>query len=175
LRRAGLNSEALGLHQGQDVSTREGLALVNLPLQSSAPVYPNFALPWANDPSPAEPLYINNKDYRVQMRVTQQDKLGAFDDKTLLYMFYAHPKDVLQILAARELHFRRGWRYHSQHKVWFRGQSVSEDGQQWQYFDHNQWLERVHALRDTPASLTAGFLSDADIQAVQAAAQQVGH
>jgi hypothetical protein len=102
--------------------------------------------------------------------------LQVFDPATLMYMFYATPRDLYQCYAAEELHFRRAWRFHKSHKVWFKRDSISEDGQQYVYFDQLTWQEKVYSLGGAhpPAALTGGFLTDEELAGLTAAARGVG-
>ncbi len=160
--------DALGLVLGQDP------AAAGLSLASSDALHPSFGSPWASDPSPAEPAYATPACYRLMQPPTLSARhLQVFEPATLLYMFYSAPRDLYQCFAAEELHFRRGWRFHKSHKVWFKRDPITEDGQQFVYFDQGSWQEKVYSLggQHPPAALTGGFLSDEELAGLTAAAR----
>ena len=44
-------------------------------------------------------------------------KLESFSDETLIMIFYQHPRDILQELAAQTL-YKREWRWHKIMRCW---------------------------------------------------------
>jgi hypothetical protein len=65
-------------------------------------------------------------------------QISRFSIDSLFCAFYKLPGDVLQAVAAVELH-NRGWRYHPELKLWFRkAESVQN-----LYFDPITWSELV--------------------------------
>jgi CCR4-NOT transcription complex subunit 2 len=75
--------------------------------------------PYAVAPSVgAEPVYQLPACYSLpQSPSPLVDRMSQLSDDTLFYMFYAHPKDMLQEMAAQEL-YNRGWRFHKEQRVW---------------------------------------------------------
>jgi CCR4-NOT transcription complex subunit 2 len=72
--------------------------------------------------------------------------LTRFEPGTLLYIFHAMPRDVLQAYAAQELHTRE-WRFHREHKAWFRragdaGAGAAAGG--WLYWDVQAWAAKPY-------------------------------
>lgn len=55
----------------------------------------------------------------VALKVLKLTHFSKFQLETLLYIFYAMPKDALQAYAAEEL-YRREWRYHKEMKLWIK-------------------------------------------------------
>jgi len=86
--------------------------------------------------------------YNVQAPAPGPQKVGAFSDETLFFMFYSSPRDTLQEIAAQEL-YNRNWRFHKEARVWLTkesGQSpVQKDATHergsYTFFDHNQWAK----------------------------------
>lgn len=56
------------------------------------------------------PFYLN-------YRSTYALKIDKFNDDLLFFVFYNFTRDILQVVAATNL-FQKGWRYHTEHKVW---------------------------------------------------------
>lgn len=56
-----------------------------------------------------EPEFHLPSCYNVQPPPPAQSKVANFSDETLFFIFYSTPRDVLQEVAAMELH-HRNWR-----------------------------------------------------------------
>lgn len=90
------------------------------------------------------------------------EHMGKFLVETLFYMFFAMPKDVLQISAAQEL-YRREWRWHSELRIWLKPRTPQEQmqshpGVHYVYFDPSAWEARLFTST-TRNPLASGFLS----------------
>jgi len=137
---ADLNTLALGT----DLTT------LGLNLNSPDCLYSTFASPWAEGPSRREPEFYIPMCYYMQVPLQSPIlKTNLFSEETLFYIFYSMPKEALQASAAAEL-YKRDWRYHKEHKLWFTRVVGSEPTQKtntyergsYIYFDVNAW-ERV--------------------------------
>lgn len=80
-------------------------------------------------------------------------QVGQFSIDSLFYAFYLIPGDVLQAAAAVELH-HRGWRYHTELKIWFR-QGESAGSVQ---FDPVSWEQTLFNKAIDPSK----FMSSVD-------------
>jgi CCR4-NOT transcription complex subunit 2 len=103
--------------------------------------------------------------YYVQAPALKTGHLSKFQLETLLYIFYALPKDALQAYSAQEL-YSREWRYHAESKRWFK-RAGPEDGvtsgtHQFLYFDVNTWERRLFS--GNMQNLTSGFLTEEDVR-----------
>ena len=69
------------------------------------PLYSTFITPWADQSAAhsVEPEFHLPSCYAVNAPPPGPQKAQAFSEETLFYMFYAHPKDALQEVAAQEL------------------------------------------------------------------------
>ncbi|KAA6411802.1 MAG: NOT2 family [Lasallia pustulata] len=106
------NQDLTSLANGQD------LTQLGLDLNSSDPLYPTFASPFAESGSrPMQPEFALPQCYTVHNVHKLDTKVPSFSDETLFYMFYTMPRDVMQEVAAGEL-TNRNWRYHKDLKVW---------------------------------------------------------
>lgn len=156
---------------------------LSLNLASSDQLFPSFAHPWAEVPVAKEPVYILPNSYRMSQPALKTGHLAKFHESTLLYMFYAMPRDILQAYAAQEL-YSREWKYHTELKAWFKKDSgqatdsktpgTSAQQSAWHYWDLGSWSARPYAgaVVTVPASqLAAGFLHDDDAKVKHAAAQ----
>jgi CCR4-NOT transcription complex subunit 2 len=90
------------------------------------------------------------------------EHMNKFLVETLFYMFYALPRDVLQITAAQEL-YRREWRYHGEMRLWLKPRTPQEQMQshpsmQYVYFDPGVWEVRLFTT-NTRTPVVTGFLS----------------
>jgi CCR4-NOT transcription complex subunit 2 len=65
-------------------------------------VVPDFALPAAYTVNNVPPL---------------NSKMESFSDETLIMIFYQHPRDITQELAAQVL-YKRDWRWHKVMRCW---------------------------------------------------------
>jgi hypothetical protein len=105
-----------------DVNTLAlGVDLTNLGLNlnSTDLLYSTFAYPSSLDnPMRKDPDYVLPYCYYMQPPALKMSHLAKFSLETLFYIFYAMPKDTLQVFAAKEL-YNRGWRYHKDMQLWF--------------------------------------------------------
>lgn len=105
---------------------------------------------------------------------------GRFQLETLFYIFYSLPKDLLQALAAVELH-NRSWRYHKTLKLWFtgapgsgnsgsngnNGNNGNNEGNRgaYIYFDISSWERRP--FHDANSQFVQGLMSEDELRAIQ--------
>ena len=131
------------------------LTTLGLNLNSSECLHSSFTSPWSNTPSRREPEYSLPSCYFMQPPALKGAHFAKFTLETLFYIFYAMPRDTLQVAAGQEL-YKRDWRYHKELKLWFtrtltpgwnganNGRDASaKNGQAtiW-YFDVNVWEPR---------------------------------
>ncbi|KAG2375100.1 hypothetical protein C9374_010104 [Naegleria lovaniensis] len=128
------------------------LTSLGLNLNASEQIYHHFASPFSDVQPPGMiPDYRVPDCYKLHMPL-HEFHIEKFSDETLLYMFYAMPRDVLQLVAAREL-TKRGWKYHKPTQLWFiRDVSVNDfvqtpDGEKgtYFYFDVQTWTRKRKA------------------------------
>lgn len=105
----------------------------------------------------------------MQPPVLKTGHLSKFQLETLFYIFYALPKDVLQAYAAQEL-YAREWRYHREHKLWFKRAGPSDgvataqqQQQQYLYFDISSWERRLFN-GNMNQNIANGFLSEDEVR-----------
>ena len=67
-------------------------------------LHPTFAGPFA-EPGirPLQPEFILPECYTVDNVHKVKEKINAFTEETLLYIFYTQPRDIMQELAAEAL------------------------------------------------------------------------
>jgi len=95
------------------------LTTLGLNLNSPDCLYESFSSPFANGPSRKEPEFYLPTCYYMQPPIQPaESKVHLFSDETLIYAFYALPRDLLQATAAVEL-YNRDWRFHKTHQLWF--------------------------------------------------------
>ncbi|KZT37338.1 hypothetical protein SISSUDRAFT_1034149 [Sistotremastrum suecicum HHB10207 ss-3] len=82
-------------------------------------LYSSFITPWSDSSAAhsVEPDFHLPACYSVQPAPIGSSKAAAFSDETLFFMFYSHPRDVAQEVAAQEL-WNRNWRFHKELRVW---------------------------------------------------------
>jgi len=74
-------------------------------LPSCSCLYESFSSPFANGPSRKEPEFYLPTCYYMQPPIQPaESKVHLFSDETLIYAFYALPRDLLQATAAVELY-----------------------------------------------------------------------
>ncbi|KAF8315589.1 hypothetical protein DL93DRAFT_834752 [Clavulina sp. PMI_390] len=127
------------------------LSLAGFELQTHEPIYPSFITPWsdASAVQTIEPDFHVPNVYNVHPPVPGPNKAGSFSDETLFFMFYSTPRDVLQEVAAQELH-NRNWRFHKEGHMWLTKESGTAPSQKgpnfergvYTFFDPDSW-ERV--------------------------------
>ena len=68
-------------------------------------LFPTFITPWSDSSAAhtVEPDFHLPPCYNVNAPPPGPAKAQAFSEETLFYMFYAHPRDALQEVAAQEL------------------------------------------------------------------------
>jgi len=151
--------DSLGLVLG------ENLASTGLALPSPEFLHTSFANPWGTEPVALEPTFYLPSCYRLPSPSLRREHLQKFDYTTLMYMFYALPRDMLQAFAAQEL-FYREWRYHKDHKLWFKPEKVEEAGgrskQVLMYFDAGAWEKKTFV---GPNPSAQGWLSEEECRA----------
>lgn len=100
----------------------------------------------------AQPQKPGNADVYSQVCGFQVEKVlqQNIPDDVLFYMFYAMPRDQVQVAAAKSL-AERGWVYHLEMQTWLRPCPDGEpphplqDGWErgsWLYFDVKEWTVR---------------------------------
>jgi CCR4-NOT transcription complex subunit 2 len=163
------------------------LTQVGLNLNSNDPLHAAFATPWAKEPpiQPLEPFFSLPSSYRMSQSSLKLSNMKKFEPATLMWIFYAMPRDMLQAHAAVEL-YSRDWRYHKDIKLWFRQEQPqprhtgrnspqpAPGGSLFFYFDINAWDRRVfngslpgpsgQPVSITPQQLVAGFLTEDDVK-----------
>ncbi len=138
------------------------LAILDLNLDSSDPLYTTFGSPWADHPAPCKPKCSLPREYcTLQQPTLKSNHLGSFQPETLFYIFYSMPQDVFQMCAAQEL-YRRDWRYHGEQKLWFK-RAASTEGVSYIYFDPQTW-ERRGFTGGVGRSITAALMREDEIQ-----------
>ncbi len=136
---------------GTDLST------LDLDLDPSDPLHIMFG-----SPAPCKPKFSLPREYcTLQQPTLKSNHLGSFQPETLFYIFYSMPQDVFQLCAAQEL-YRRDWRYHAEHKLWFK-RAAPTDGVSYVYFDPQTW-ERRGFTGGVGRSITAGLMREDEIQ-----------
>ncbi|EGF80670.1 hypothetical protein BATDEDRAFT_6472, partial [Batrachochytrium dendrobatidis JAM81] len=99
------------------------LPSLGLNLNSSDPIYSTFMSPFADVPSVgADPVFSIPPCYAplgslLSTTPPAISKIASLADESLLYIFYAMPRDILQEAAAQEL-YDRSWRFHRELKLW---------------------------------------------------------
>ncbi len=97
----------------------------------------------------------------MQPPALKDSHLAKFHLETLLYIFYAMPRDVLQLYAAQELYARK-WRYHRELKLWFVNLPDAATGvPQTVYFDLKAWERRL--FTGNSQGLQAGFMGEEEL------------
>ncbi|CAO1623523.1 unnamed protein product [Sympodiomycopsis kandeliae] len=116
----GANPEDVGL-----LSLGNDLQSLGLDVSAENPLHSDFHTPWSSDLHPmqrnqramVEPEFHLPSCYNVQPPPPAQNKVANFSDETLFFIFYSTPRDLLQEVAAMELH-HRNWRYHKELQLW---------------------------------------------------------
>jgi hypothetical protein len=141
-----------------------GTDLTSMGLNLNAPgaLYTSMGSPWTEEPAVEEkPAYQIPSCYEMPPPPLKASHLKKFHVRSLFFMFYSMPRDILQAYAAKELH-TRGWRFHKDLRLWFtRDNATGPNGLQpkYVYFDSNVWERRIF---DGNLPQT-GFMTDADM------------
>ena len=128
-----------------------------------------------------EPDFHLPSCYNVQPPPPAQNKMSGFSDETLFFIFYSTPRDVLQEVAALELH-HRNWRFHKELQLWLtkehnmeptqktpmyeKGQYVFWDLESWQRVTKN-FVLLYELLEDRPPLGAAAHLAQQQQHAMQ--------
>jgi CCR4-NOT transcription complex subunit 2 len=142
------------------------LTSMGLNLNSTGALYTTMGSPWTEEPNPHErPAYQIPSCYEMPPPALKASHLKKFHPRSLFFMFYSMPRDILQAYAAKELH-TRGWRFHKDLRLWFtqetQGPAVAGQApppRQLVYFDSSMWEKRVFE-GNIPGN---GFMTDADM------------
>ncbi|KAI0326233.1 hypothetical protein GY45DRAFT_1382256 [Cubamyces sp. BRFM 1775] len=124
------------------------LGTMGLDMQNPGSLYSTFITPWADSSAAhtVEPDFHLPACYNVQPPPPGPNKVVAFSDETLFFMFYASPRDALQEIAAQEL-YNRNWRYHKELRLWITKESGTQPSQKvpggeqgtYSYWDPEMW------------------------------------
>ena len=136
------------------------LTSMGLNLNSPGALYTTMGSPWTEEATTEEkPAYQIPQCYEMPPPALKASHLKKFHARSLFFMFYSMPRDILQAYAAKELH-TRGWRFHKELRLWFsRDNSTTGGAPQFVYFDSNVWEKRIFD-GTLPG---AGFMTDADM------------
>ncbi|KAL5482331.1 CDC36 [Sanghuangporus weigelae] len=95
------------------------LGTMGLDMQHQGSLFSTFITPWSDSSAAhtVEPDFHVPPCYNVNAPPPGPAKAQAFSEETLFYMFYAHPRDALQEVAAQEL-FQRNWRFNKELRLW---------------------------------------------------------
>lgn len=138
----GANADDVGmLALGSDLQS------LGLDVGSDHPLHPEFHTPWSSDAHPlqkrqramVEPDFHLPSCYNVQPPPPAQTKVANFSDETLFFIFYSTPRDVLQEVAAMELH-HRNWRFHKELQLWLTKEHNMEPAQKTPMFEKGQYV-----------------------------------
>jgi CCR4-NOT transcription complex subunit 2 len=140
------------------------LTTLGLDLNSSECLYSTFASPWASTPTSRDPQFQLPTCYYLQPPALKMSHFSKFQLETLFYIFYAMPRDVLQVYAAQEL-YTREWRFHGELRLWFK-----RDQAQFLYFDIQTWecsvfLGVIGTTRIDIHEVASGLIDPAEIRA----------
>lgn len=86
-----------------------------------------------------EPDYHLPSCYNVQAPPPAQTKVANFSDETLFFIFYSTPRDILQEVAAVELH-HRNWRFHKELQLWLTKEHNMEPTQKTPMYEKGQYV-----------------------------------
>ncbi|CAI8000780.1 CCR4-NOT transcription complex subunit 2 [Geodia barretti] len=171
IRGAETDPNLVALALGSDLTT------LGLNLNSPESLYNTFVSPWADGPCrpqdidynvPQEYLihpYVRDKvNYIITSLIMMSSlhhvlqlaniRVGRYGEDLLFYLYYSNGGDVMQIVAANELH-ARDWRYHKEEKIWItrapgmrpvKQEQTFEEGT-YCYFDVNLWRKATRDFR----------------------------
>ncbi len=151
------------------------LTQLGLDLNSNEPLIDSFDSPWDDyrkrvehgGQGGDEPNFKLPSCYYMSPPALKASHFGRFQLETLFYIFYSLPKDLLQALAAVELHNRQ-WRYHKELKLWFTrapGSDATYDRGAYIYFDISSWERRP--FHDANMQFVQGLMSEEELHSIQ--------
>ncbi|KAI0088606.1 hypothetical protein BDY19DRAFT_906609 [Irpex rosettiformis] len=130
------------------LSVGTDLGTMGLDMQTPASLYSTFITPWADSSAAhtVEPDFHLPACYQVTPPPPGPNKVIAFSEETLFFMFYSSPRDALQEIAAQEL-FSRNWRFHKEMRIWITKESGTPASQKvvggeqgtYTYWDAENW------------------------------------
>jgi CCR4-NOT transcription complex subunit 2 len=141
-------------------------------MNRNAPLHPTFASPFTG--SNVKPVIPSDFTLPAAYTVTNvpplHSKMTSFSAETLLAIFYQHPRDILQEIAAAEL-YNRDWRWHIKLQQWMMKDpdlpapmrlSPKEERGWYLFFDVTNWRRervRMYGVRDAISTniVTAGI------------------
>lgn len=108
----GAHPDYQGLLSGIEPTT------LGIDLTSNEMISTSIWSPFTDDPPrPSIPKFRLPECYQVNNVQPIENKIGSFNEETLMWIFYSCPGDVKQQLAAIELN-NRNWRWHRKHQTW---------------------------------------------------------
>lgn len=151
------------------------LTQLGLDLNSTDPLIDSFDSPWDDYRKRVEQgAQVGEESnfklpscYYMSPPALKASHFGRFQLETLFYIFYSLPQDLLQALAAVELHNRQ-WRYHKELKLWFTrapGSEATYDRGAYIYFDISSWERRP--FHDANMQFVQGLMSEEELRTIQ--------
>jgi CCR4-NOT transcription complex subunit 2 len=144
IRGAESDPNLVALALGSDLTT------LGLNLNSPESLYNTFVSPWADGPCRPQDIDYNvPQEYLIHPYIREKlanIRLNRYGEDLLFYLYYSNGGDIMQIMAANELH-SRDWRYHKEEKIWItrapgmrpvKQEPTFEEGTYF-YFDVNLW------------------------------------
>lgn len=140
------------------------LTSLGLNLNSHESLHPTFAGPFADQPCRAQDVEYNvPPEYLINFAI--RDKLSSpmlkkLQEDLLFFLFYTNIGDIMQLMAAVELH-NREWRYHIEEKIWitripglnqYEKNGTKERGT-FYYFDAHSWKRLSKVFQIDPEKL----------------------
>uniref|UniRef100_A0A1B0G6U1 NOT2/NOT3/NOT5 C-terminal domain-containing protein n=1 Tax=Glossina morsitans morsitans TaxID=37546 RepID=A0A1B0G6U1_GLOMM len=137
---------------------------LGLNLNSQESLHPTFAGPFADHPCRAQDVEYNvPPEYLINFAI--RDKLSSpllkkLQEDLLFFLFYTNIGDIMQLMAAAELHSRE-WRYHIEEKIWitripglnqYEKNGTKERGT-FYYFDAQSWKRLSKVFQIDPEKL----------------------
>lgn len=116
--RWGIKGLVANLRNNSPLVTGHDPSTLGLDLDSPDPLFPTFAGPFAEPGSrPIIPDFTLPSAYSVNNVPPLHTRIDAFSDETLFAIFYQYPRDVMQEIAAGQLH-QRDWRWNIKERKW---------------------------------------------------------
>jgi CCR4-NOT transcription complex subunit 2 len=144
------------------------LTAFGLNLNASDSLFPTFSSPFTEHVLTPDPQFRTPQCYMMHPPSLKAEHLSKFQIETLFYMFYAMPRDILQVYSAQEL-YRRDWRFHGELRTWLKPRAPIELMQshpsvQFLYFDCNTWEARLFTAASSRDNLAIGLLTEDEIR-----------
>jgi len=120
------------------------LTHLGIDLDRTENIFTSFMSPFSttSEDPPLDSFLPTEYALSVQQKEAMSNcKIDTLGDQSLIYLFYTHPNDYLQLVTATVLH-KRGWHYFKPTQFWFK--KINDESVE--IFDPDKWQKTIQNI-----------------------------